>query len=350
MIVLSLLKMLTKIKTDLKVGDIMTKNLLLLSTGGTIASVASNEGLKPGESGEQLLKMLGAMPFNVTVNDILEMDSSNIQPEEWELIAKKINEYRNDFDGIVVSHGTDTMAYTASMLTFMLQNINIPIVLTGSQVPMNVPLSDAPDNMSLAVTAAAKCKPGVYLAFNRKVMRGCRSVKVRTTSFDAFESVNFPPIAQVTSDGFQIMREQPAVNGQCHLNTKINTNVSLVKLFPGFDPNLLHAMADNGCQGIVIEAYGLGGMTFIRRNLVAAVGKLIRNGIPVIASSQCLYERSDLTKYEVGKQALLEGAISAHDMTSECAITKLMWGLGQGMNVNEIAKFFNTDVAGEVTL
>lgn len=259
-------------------------------------------------------------------------------------------EARNDYDGIVVSHGTDTMAYTASMLTFMLENINLPVVLTGSQVPMNIPLSDAPDNLNLAFTAALNCAPGIYLAFNRKVMRGCRSVKVRTTSFDAFESVNFPLIAQVTSDGFQILQPQPVSRGECRLNTTIDTNVSLVKLFPGFDPTLLHAMADNGCHGIVIEAYGLGGMTFIRRNLVAAVGKLIRKGIPVIAASQCLYERSDLTKYEVGQQALLEGAISAHDMTSECAITKLMWGLGQGMDIAAISKFFNTDVAGEVTL
>lgn len=109
-------------------------------------------------------------------------------------------------------------------------------------------------------------------------------------------------------------------------------------------------MAQSGCHGIVIEAYGLGGMTYIRRNLVAAVGKLIRRGIPVIASSQCLYERSDLTKYEVGQQALLQGAISAHDMTSESAITKLMWALGQGMDVAAVAKLFNTNVAGEVTL
>ncbi|MDO4903071.1 MAG: asparaginase [Limosilactobacillus sp.] len=328
----------------------MTKKLLLLSTGGTIASIASEDGLKPGESGSELLDMLGHFPFDVTVKDILEMDSSNIQPEEWKLIAENIDEYRNQYDGIVVSHGTDTMAYTASMLTFMLENIDIPVVLTGSQVPMNVPLSDAPENLNLAFTAASNCQPGVYLAFNRKVMRGSRSVKVRTTSFDAFESVNFPAIAEVTSDGFQITNEQHYQNGKYRLNTKIDTNVSLVKLFPGFDPSLLHAMAEHGCRGIVVEAYGLGGMTFIRRNLVAAVGKLIRDGIPVIAASQCLYERSDLTKYEVGQQALLEGAISAHDMTSECAIAKLMWGLGQGMDVKQIEKFFNTDVAGEVTL
>lgn len=329
----------------------MKKKLLLLSTGGTIASVVSDTGLVPKESGEQLLSMLGELPYDITVEDILQLDSSNIQPEEWRLIAEKIYENRNKYDGIVVSHGTDTMAYTASMLAFMLQNINIPVVLTGSQVPINVVLSDAPDNLKLAFAAAASCYPNIYLAFDRKVMLGCRSVKVRTINFDAFESVNVPPIARVTSDGLVFSSQNlPANTKQCVLNTKINPHVSLVKLFPGFDPKLLFAMVDSGCRGIVIEAYGLGGMNYIRRNMVAAVGELIRRGIPVVASSQCLYERSDLTKYEVGREALLEGAISARDMTSESAITKLMWGLGQGWDVHQIAQFFNTDVAGEVTI
>lgn len=329
----------------------MQKKILLLSTGGTIASVVSDAGLVPKESGEQLINMLGELPYDITVEDILQLDSSNIQPEEWKLIAEKIFENRNKYDGIVVSHGTDTMAYTASMLAFMLQNINIPVVLTGSQVPINVVLSDAPDNLKLAFAAAASWHPNIYLAFDRKVMLGCRSVKVRTINFDAFESVNVPPVARVTSDGLVFSEQNlPKNNRECTLNTKINPNVSLVKLFPGFDPKLLFGMVDSGCKGIVIEAYGLGGMNYIRRNMVAAVGELIRKGIPVIASSQCLYERSDLTKYEVGREVLLKGAISARDMTSESAITKLMWGLGQGWNVHEIAQFFNTDVVGEVTI
>lgn len=329
----------------------MQKKILLLSTGGTIASVVSDAGLVPKESGEQLINMLGELPYDITVEDILQLDSSNIQPEEWKLIAEKIFENRNKYDGIVVSHGTDTMAYTASMLAFMLQNINIPVVLTGSQVPINVVLSDAPDNLRLAFAAAATCCPNIYLAFDRKVMLGCRSVKVRTINFDAFESVNVPPVAKVTSDGLVFSEQNFSKNTrECTLNTEINPHVSLVKLFPGFDPKLLFAMVKSGCKGIVIEAYGLGGMNYIRRNMVGAVGELIRQGIPVIASSQCLYERSDLTKYEVGREALLEGAISARDMTSESAITKLMWGLGQGWDVHQIAEFFNTDVVGEVTI
>lgn len=328
----------------------MANKILLLSTGGTIASVISDSGLVPKKSGEQLIKLLGKLPFEIEVKDILQLDSSNIQPEEWKFIAEEIFKYRNDYDGIVVSHGTDTMAYTASMLSFMLQGIEIPVVLTGSQVPINVVLSDAPDNLRLAFTAATKCAPGIYLAFDRKVMLGCRTVKVRTTNFNAFESVNVPPVAKITSDGMVFEKKVKAVSGPCKLNTDIDSHVSLVKLFPGFDPNLLFAMAKSGCHGIVIEAYGMGGMNYIRRNMVGAVGKLIRQGIPVIASSQCLYERSDLTKYEVGRLALLEGAISAHDMTSECAITKLMWALGQSMDVHQVAQFFNTNVVGEVTL
>ncbi|GAA3629315.1 asparaginase [Lactobacillus hamsteri] len=328
------------------------KKLLLLSTGGTIASAVSDEGLVPKESGEDLLKRVSNLPYDIDVKDILQLDSSNIQPEEWRKIAEKIYEYRNDYDGIVLSHGTDTMAYTASMLSFMLQNIEIPVVLTGSQVPINVVLSDAPDNLRLAFAAAATCKPGIYLAFDRKIMLGCRSVKVRTINFDAFESVNIPPVARVTSDGIVFNKDVQIhkCNKKCVLNTKINPHVAMIKLFPGFDPYLLEAMVDNGCRGIVIEGYGLGGMNYIRRNIVGAIGKLIKKDIPVVASSQCLYERSDLTKYEVGRLALLEGAISARDMTSESAITKLMWALGQGMDVHEVAQFFDTDVVGEVTI
>ncbi|MDO4911978.1 MAG: asparaginase [Lactobacillus sp.] len=326
------------------------KKILLLTTGGTIASVVSAEGLVPRESGDDLLRNIGYLPYDIKIEDILQLDSSNIQPEEWKIIADKIYQERLNYDGIVLSHGTDTMAYTASMLSFMLQNIEIPVVLTGSQVPINVVLTDAVDNLRLAFAAADRCQPGVYLAFNRKIMLGCRAVKVRTTNFDAFESVNTPCVAEVTSEGIVFNQNARISNESCNYRSQLDTNVSLIKLFPGFDPSLLAALAKSGCHGIVIEGYGLGGMTFIRRNLVAQIGELNKQGIPVIASSQCLYERSDLTKYEVGRLALLEGAISAHDMTSESAITKLMWCLGQGMDVEEIRNCFNQNLVGEVTL
>jgi L-asparaginase len=330
----------------------MRKKILLLSTGGTIASVVSADGLVPKKSGQELLKRLGPLPYEIEIKDIFQLDSSNIQPEEWRQIAEAIYQERKNYDGIVVSHGTDTMAYTASILTFMLQGIEIPVILTGSQVPINVILSDAIDNLRLAFAAAASAPAGIYLAFHDKIMLGCRSVKVRTTNYDAFESVNLPPVARVNSDGLIFNHELhwPTVSKGCQLNTKIDPHVALIKLFPGFDPHLLTALVDNGCHGIVIEGYGLGGMNYIRRNIVAEIGQLIKRKVPVIAASQCLYERSDLTKYEVGRLALLEGAISAHDMTSESAITKLMWALGQGMDVDQVAALFKQNLAGEVSL
>ncbi len=330
------------------------KKILLLSTGGTIASVASEEGLIPGRSGAELLHTLGGLPYEVEVKDILSLDSSNIQPEEWAFIAEQIYKLRRGFDGIVVSHGTDTMAYTASMLTFMLQGIDLPVVLTGSQAPMQAILSDAPDNLRVAFAAAATCKPGIYIAFNRQIMRGCRCVKIRTTGFDAFKSINVDPVAMVTSDGIDIKHKDfeyvPSEHAICTLNTKVEPQVAMIKLFPGFDPAVLSAMVDSGVKGIVIEAYGLGGMNYMRRNMVKAIGKIIKRGVPVVACSQCLYERTDLTKYEVGRAAMLEGAISGRDMTSESAVTKLMWALGQGMDLEDVRAFFNKDIAGEVTI
>lgn len=328
----------------------MKKKILLLSTGGTIASVSSEYGLQPGSTGNDLLTVLGALPYDVSVRDILQMDSSNIQPEEWQYIAQQVYENRCGYDGVVITHGTDTMAYTASMLTFMLQGIDLPVVLTGSQLPISNPLSDAPYNLRCALEMAVSGIPGVFIAFDRKILLGCRSVKVRTTGFDAFESVKAPAIATINSDGLNISEHLP-VRKQipCSLKTEIDSHVVLFKLIPGVDPHVFQAMASAGCRGLVIEAFGSGGLNFIRRDLITAMGELVQSGIPVVVCSQCLYERSNLSKYEVGRRALEKGVIPGEDMTSECAVTKLMWALGQGMTQQQIVEFFRTNVAGEVT-
>lgn len=328
----------------------MKKKILLLSTGGTIASVSSEYGLQPGQSGSDLLALLGPIPYDVTVQDILRMDSSNIQPEEWQYIASRVYAMREGYDGIVITHGTDTMAYTASMLTFMLPGIDLPVVLTGSQLPISNPLSDAPYNLRCALKMAASGHPGIFIAFDRKILLGCRSVKVRTTGFDAFESVKSPAVAVIDSDGLRFTNALPAPPAHpCELKTRIDTRVMLFKLIPGVDPGLLRAIAMAGCRGLVVEAFGSGGLNFLRRDLVSAMGELVASGIPVVVCSQCLYERSDMTKYEVGIRALGTGVIPGEDMTSECAVTKLMWALGQGMTQQEITAFFGTSVAGEVT-
>ena len=170
----------------------MKKKILLLTTGGTIASVPGGQGLEPRRSDvmERELEQLRTY-YDITVRDVICLDSSNIRPEEWQLIARSIFEGRQGFDGIVVSHGTDTMAYTASAVTFMLPDIDLPVVFTGSQLPLADMLSDGPDNLRTAFAMAASGHPGVFLAFDRKVMLGCRAVKVRASGFSAFESVNW---------------------------------------------------------------------------------------------------------------------------------------------------------------
>ena len=329
----------------------MNKKILLLSTGGTIASVSSGQGLQPAQSGRDLVSVLGHIPYEVDIRDILRLDSSNIQPEEWQYIAECVYNMRTGYDGVVITHGTDTMAYTASMLTFMLSGIDLPVVLTGSQLPMSHPLSDAPYNLRCAFEMAVSGIPGVFIAFDRRILLGCRSVKVRTTGFDAFESVKAPAVAVVNSDGLCFSDNLPPRSAApCRLMKEIDSRVVLIKLIPGMDPKLFSAIESIGCRGVVIEAFGSGGLNFVRRDIISALGELVRAGIPVVVCSQCLYEHSDLTKYEVGRRALQEGVIPGGDMTSECAATKLMWALGQGMDIAQIREFFQRSVAGEVTI
>ena len=181
------------------------KKILLLTTGGTIASLPGGDGLEPQRSDvmERELNQLRTY-YDIRVQDVICLDSSNIRPEEWQLLARHIFEERVGYDGIVVSHGTDTMAYTASAVTFMLPGIDLPVVFTGSQLPLADMLSDGPDNLRTAFAMAAAGHPGVFLAFDRKVMLGCRAVKVRASGFSAFESVNARYAAQVSNLGLVV--------------------------------------------------------------------------------------------------------------------------------------------------
>ena len=168
--------------------------ILMLSTGGTLASSHSANGLAPGLHGGEILDRISGLTegFTVEEEELFMLDSSNMQPEDWSVIAARIYKRRTEYDGIVVIHGTDTLAYTASALSFALQGIEIPVVLTGSQVSIENPIADATENCRAALHMAASHCPGVYVAFNRKIIQGTRASKVRTRSFDAFESIDYP--------------------------------------------------------------------------------------------------------------------------------------------------------------
>ena len=331
----------------------MKKKILILATGGTIASAISEEGLVPELGIESVFSNISGIAenYDISAKDILHMDSSNIQPEEWRIIAQSIYENYIGYDGIIITHGTDTMAYTSSVLSYMLQNVPLPIVMTGSQLPISNPLTDAVENLRCAFAMAASGVPGVFLAFDRKVILGTRAVKVRTTGFDAFESVNSPYAGVIDSTGLKINRAIIKKNtGDFQLKDNLCPDVFLMKITPGLNPEIFEKLLEMNYRGVVIEAFGAGGLHFIHRDLISKIQKMVEHGIAVVVCSQCLYEKSDFSIYQTGQKVLEQGVIESHDMTTEAAVTKLIWALGQTKDMEKIREIFATDMVGEITL
>ncbi|MCI8608291.1 MAG: asparaginase [Firmicutes bacterium] len=341
------------------------KRILVINTGGTFSSRPSDHGLAPSINGDEILSLLGDFDPSVLLDweDYASLDSSNILPEDWQGLANRIGQAVNQqntkslYDGIVLIHGTDTMAYTASMLSFMLQGVPLPVVVTGSQLPIGVPMSDAVDNCRCAIQMAASGMAGVYIAFDRKVMLGCRASKVRTLSFQAFESINYPYVGEVNALGLNLNTVLPcdwsfdaSLPSTFQPNTKYSTRIAVLKLFPGMHPEIFSFLQAYGYQGIYIEGFGLGGVPFREKDFTAEIDKASKAGMSILVGSQCRYEGSNLNIYETGQRVLACGGIPVHDMTQESVVTKLMWCLGQTSDRKEIEAYFSQNLVGEVTL
>jgi len=330
-------------------------SFLVISTGGTIASRAGSNGLVPSLPGEELLSFVpGVERFGeITVLDLLSKDSSNMSPEDWKMIAACLRAEERYYDGFLVLHGTDTMAYSASALSFMLPGFEKPVVLTGSMEPIGVPGSDAEDNIEGAFSFLSalieRKQRGVSIAFHNRLIHGPRSQKILSHESTAFSSINYPQLGY-RENGTIVLQHAPVLHEEYPADVgalELETSIFLVTLFPGFRSRYLSHLADAGPKAIVLEALGLGGVPYLGENLLPAIAMCRERNIPVIITTQCVYGGVDLSVYEVGRKTLDLGAISGKDMTREAIITKLMAVL-PGTDSKHIGNILHSNFCDEI--
>lgn len=328
------------------------KKILMISTGGTIASTPSDNGLTPTVKGEDMIRLIPELDglCEVHISELLNLDSSNMQPEDWVAMASAaFTALSTGFDGVVITHGTDTMAYSAAALSFMLMNLSKPVVLTGAQIPIEEPGTDGKRNILDAFRVAADGRlAGVYVAFAGRVIPGYCVKKVYSRDFETMEAINHKLAGRIV-DGKLVLEGAPSAPpaAPMALHPAFDPNVLLVKLIPGIKPDLLEVAPDLGYKAVVIEAFGLGGIPNVKRNLLPAINGLIEMDIPVVVTTQCVYEGCDMSVYDVGVEALRAGALAGGNMTPEAIAVKLMWILGHTTDVARIKELFYKNYVGE---
>ena len=299
------------------------KQVLLIATGGTIACRETENGLSPALTGEELL---GLMPelngiCSVGVSDLMNLDSTDLTAADRAAIARTVWENRGGYDGFVIAHGTDTLAYTAALLHHMLPNIDRPVVLTGSMLPIGVPGSDAPRNLADAFRIAAAGCAGVLAVLHGKIMPGSNVCKRHSSEADAFVSANAPLAGTIDETGLIHWETPPQAAGEPSFVDTIDPHVLLVKLTPDIESTFFSAL--HGYPKVILEAFGAGG---IPSRLEQAVRSLIESGTRVYITTQCSEGGVDLHKYEVGRRAEAMGAVSLGVRTTEDALAAVMCG------------------------
>ncbi|WDV47994.1 asparaginase [Clostridiaceae bacterium M8S5] len=329
------------------------KHILLIATGGTIASSDEGNGLTPHYNVSQLLSFIPKIneKCEITGKMIMNIDSSNMTPNCWTEIAMAIKSSYDDYDGFVVTHGTDTMGYTSSALTYMLEGLSKPVILTGSQYSIEEKCTDALQNLNDAILFAREPLAGVFVTFDGKLICGTRAMKVKTKSYDAFESVNFPYIAEIKHDRIAYNRYilpyfKPA-NKELKVNCNVCDKIAVIKIFPGIDAELF-TFIQNKYKGVIIESFGIGGIPFEKSNLISKVNEMTDKGIAVVVTTQCLEEGVDFGIYEVGKKLSANKIIYANDMNTEALVAKLMCALGKSADLSEIKDFIETPVMFDI--
>ena len=340
-----------------------TPSVLLIYTGGTIGMIENPEtGALENFNFDHLLKHVPELKrFNYRISSYQfepPLDSSDMEPAYWAKLVKIINYNYDHFDGFVILHGTDTMAYTASALSFMLENLSKPVILTGSQLPIGTLRTDGKENLITAIEIAAAKEngipvvPEVCIFFENDLLRGNRTSKINADNFNAFRSYNYPPLAHagiyIKYDTGQVYH--PVSRRPLKPHYLLDRNIAVLKLFPGISPQVVESILNiPGLKGVVMETFGSGNAPCYDWFLTMLKDAVSR-GIVIVNVTQCSAGSVEMHRYETGHKLLEAGVISGFDSTTESAVTKLMFLFGHGLTPEEVKDHMNCSLIGEVTI
>lgn len=328
------------------------KKILLIHTGGTMGmSPGQGEGVVSTQFIDEVFQYIPGVKdiAEIDFQSYFTVDSSNISVKHWVELGTVISDHIDRYDGFVVIHGTDTMSYTASALSFMLNNLPKPVILTGSQRPLTAIRTDAKNNLINAIELATYDIPEVCIFFDYKLFRGNRAKKISIDDFDAFASPNYPLLAEVGLH-VEVKNHHRTPAGMFRLDKNFHNDVLCLRLFPGMNPQFLESIAQSSVKMVILEAFGAGNVPVLENSMIPFIRKMSGSGRLVAITSQSMNGSVDLQLYDCGKQALGAGAIACGDMTTEAAIIKAMYLLGQfDGNINKVKNNFSLSLAGEIT-